>query len=45
MMTEAITRDYHLEVDTIGHEAKHLFAYQHMSSVRRPLAGLHLSRM
>jgi len=45
MMTEARTRDYHSEVDTIGHEAKHLLAYQHMLSVRRPLAGLHLSRM
>jgi len=44
-MTEAITHDYHMELDTISHEAKHLLAYQCMSSVRWPLAGLHLSRM
>ena len=31
--------------DTIGHEAKHLLAHQLMWSVRRSLAGLHLSRM
>jgi len=44
MLTEASTRDYHLEVDTISHEAKHLLAYQPMSSVGWSLAGLHLSR-
>jgi hypothetical protein len=41
----ASTRDYHSEVDTISHEAKHLLAERNMRSVRRPLAGLHLSRM
>jgi len=37
--TEASTRDYHMELDTISHEAKHLLAHQLMSSARGPLAG------
>jgi len=44
-VSEASTRDYHLEVGTIGHKAKHLLAYQFMLSTRWFLAGLHLSRM
>jgi hypothetical protein len=41
----ASTRDYHSEVDTISHDAKHHLAKRNMISVRRLLAGLHLSRM
>jgi len=40
MMTEASTHDYHLEVDTIGHEAKHLLAYQHMWVSQMAFSGV-----
>ena len=38
--TEASTRGYHLKVDTIGHDAKHLLAYQLMLISQTAFSGV-----
>jgi hypothetical protein len=45
MKTEARTCDYHSEVGNISYDAKYVLVYQMIGSVRRPVAGLHLSPM